>query len=256
MQAEHASDAASHAHPEIVNWVGLLAKSLGHSPLSDFLLHWEKVIFSAMIISIIAFFTITAARRTSLVPGRFQMFVESLVSGLDSLVCGIIGPQGRKYTPFVGSLFIYILVSNLFGLVPLQNATTQFITTTVPLALVVFLYVQWIGITKNGPIGYLYHLCGSPNDIFGWLIVPIMLPLHIIGELAKPLSLSLRLFGNIMGEHILLAVFLMLGVTFLFSFPLHFPFILLSLLLGTIQAFVFTLLSTIYIAMMLPREHA
>jgi F-type H+-transporting ATPase subunit a len=254
------SEGAGHAHPEIVNWIQLLAKSTAPSKFSEFLIDREKVIFSLMVITTISVFTILVSRRAKLIPGRVQLGFETLLSGLDGLVCGILGSQGRTYTPFIGSLFIYILFSNLFGLIPLQNSTMAFITTTAPLAVCVFFYVQWIGITRSGLKGYLFHLCGSPNGLLGLALVPIMLPLHIIGEFAKPLSLSLRLFGNIMGEHILVAVFLMLGVSMLSflpvpaGFPLHFPFLFLSLLLGTIQAFVFTLLTTVYIAMMLPHH--
>ena len=143
---------------------------------------------------------------------------------------------------------------------PLQNSTMGFLTTVVPIALCVFFYVQWTGISKNGILGYLHHLCGSPRDIFGWLVAPLMFPLHVLGEFIKPLSLSFRLYGNIMAGHILLAVFMGMGIAMLrplhipAGVPLHFPFLFLELLVGVIQAFVFTLLSTIYIAMMLPHE--
>jgi F-type H+-transporting ATPase subunit a len=259
---ETARHEASHAHPEAANWVKLLAKSLGHSPVSEFLLRWETAIYSALVVGLISLFAFTVARRARLVPGRLQTALEMLVSGLEGLVTGVLGPEGRRYTPFVGSLFIYILFSNLFGLVPLQNSTMAFLTTTAPLAICVFLYVQWIGITQNGPIGYLYHMCGSPKDVFGWILVPLNFPLHVLGEFIKPLSLSFRLYGNIMAGHILLAVFLGLGVGLLAPLhvpagvPLHFPFLFLEIMVGAIQAFVFTLLSTVYIAMMLPHgEH-
>ena len=135
-----------------------------------------------------------------------------------------------------------------------------FLTTTAPLAVCVFVYVQWTGIAKNGLFGYLHHLCGSPRDIFGWLVAPMMFPLHVLGEFIKPLSLSFRLYGNIMAGHILLAVFMGMGIAMLKPFhipagvPLHFPFLFLELLVGAIQSLVFALLSTIYIAMMLPHE--
>jgi F-type H+-transporting ATPase subunit a len=128
----------------------------------------------------------------------------------------------------------------------------------------VFLYVQWTGIRNLGLIGYLDHLAGSPRDVVGFVLVPLMLPLHVVGELVKPVSLSLRLFGNITGEDVLLAVFVGLGVSLYAT--LHLPFadwlgiplqaIIYPLLLifGFIQALVFTLLSTIYFYMMLPHE--
>ena len=106
------------------------------------------------------------------------------------------------------------------------------------LALVVFIYVQITGFRKLGVGGYFYHLVGSPTDVMGWCLVPLMLPLHVIGELAKPVSLSLRLFGNIMGEDVLIAVFTGLGVLTLsaikspIGIPLEFPFIFLGLLLS------------------------
>ena len=200
-------------------------------------------------------------RGIKLIPGRRQAVLELLITGLDDVVQGVMGPRGRAYTPFLGSIFIYIFISNIFGLVPLQNSSMSFLTSVVPIALCVFFYVQWIGITKNGIFGYLHHLCGSPQDIFGWLVVPLMFPLHVLGEFIKPLSLSFRLYGNVMAGHILLAVFLGLGIQMLkplhvpFGIPLHFPFLFLEILVGVIQAFVFTLLSTVYISMMLPHEH-
>lgn len=261
----HHEAAEAHAkheeHPEIVNWVQLVARAAAPSPLSDFLIKWEKAIFSALVISLISITVIFLTKNLKLVPGRGQAMLEILITGLDDVVHGVMGARGRAYTPFLGSIFIYIFVSNLFGLVPLQNSTMSFLTTVAPIALCVFLYVQWVGLTKNGLLGYLHHLCGSPQDIFGWLVVPLMFPLHVLGEFIKPLSLSFRLYGNVMAGHVLLAVFMGLGIQMLkplhvpFGVPLHFPFLFLEILVGVIQAFVFTLLSTVYIAMMLPHEH-
>ena len=248
--------------PEVLNWVHLIAKMTEPSSFSEFLMKWEHLIYMLIVLSLVALFFVPLSRNLSLKPGRKQSFAEMLISGLDDVVCGIMGPRGRGYTPFVGSIFIYILISNLFGLIPLQNSIMGFITTTAPIALVVFLYVQWTGITKNGLKGYLFHLAGSPENIYGWLLVPLMMPLHIMGEFIKPVSLAFRLFGNIMAGHILLAVFMMIGISCLkplhipIGIPFHVPFLFLEILVSVIQAFVFTLLSTIYIAMMLPHEHS
>lgn len=242
------------------NWIGLLAQSLHPSPVSDFLERWEKTIYSFLVVGLISFFAITVSRKRGQIPTRLRILVEQIVLGLDGLVCGVLGKQGRAYTPFIGTLFIYILVSNLVGLIPLQNSTMSFLTTTVPIAISVFLYVQWIGIVKNGLGGYLYHLAGSPKEIFGYALVPLNLPLHVLGEFIKPLSLSFRLYGNVMAGHILLGVFVMLGIQALaplhvpVGIPFHIPFLFLEIMVGLIQAFVFTLLSTVYIAMMLPHE--
>ncbi|MFT5206993.1 MAG: F-type H+-transporting ATPase subunit a [Candidatus Omnitrophota bacterium] len=262
--AEHAEH-AEHGSPHVVNWITLIAKALEPSSFASQLLHYEKVIYSAIIVFLITWFSLTVYRNMKLVPGRLQVILESVVMWLDDLVCGVTGQGGRQFTPFVGALFIYILVSNLFGLVPLQNSATAYITTTAPLAICVFFYVQWVGITKNGLGGYIFHLMGSPKDVIGWALLPLNFPLHILGEFSKPLSLMFRLYGNVMAGHILVAVFLGLGLSMLKSLhipigvPLHFPFLFLEILVGLIQAFVFSLLTTVYIAMMLPHdqeEHA
>ena len=256
-----AAEASHNEHPEVLNWIQLTARATAPSPFSEFLEKQEKAISSLVVIGLIATLTLWLTRGLHLVPGRRQAAIELLITTLDDVVQGVMGPRGRTYTPFVGSVFIYIFVSNLFGLVPLQGSVMSFLTTTAPIGICVFLYVQWIGLTKNGLGGYLYHLCGNPQDIFGWIVSPLMFPLHVLGELIKPLSLSFRLYGNVMAGHILLAVFMGLGIQMMkplrvpFGFPLHLPFLFLEILVGVIQAFVFTLLSTVYISMMLPHEH-
>lgn len=248
-------------HPEVLNWIKLVARAASPSPFSEFLEKQEKAISSLVVIGLITCLIFWLTQGLGLVPGRRQAALELLITTLDDVVQGVMGSRGRTYTPFVGSLFIYIFVSNLFGLVPLQGSAMSFLTTVAPIAICVFLYVQWIGLTKNGLTGYLHHLCGSPQDIFGWLVSPLMFPLHILGEFIKPLSLSFRLYGNVMAGHILLAVFMGMGIQMLkplhvpFGVPLHFPFLFFEILVGVIQAFVFTLLSTVYISMMLPHEH-
>src|SRR6185503_7925568 len=108
--------------------------------------------------------------------------------------------------------------------------------------------------------GYMDHLMGSPRSLIGWLLVPLMLPIHVMGELAKPISLSCRLFGNIFGEDMLLVAFVTLGITTVsfahspIGLPLQLPFMFLALLTSTLQALVFTVLSTIYFLLMLPHH--
>ena len=252
---------AENAPPHVLNWVHLLAESSNSSNLSGFLLRWESAIFSLIVAVLIACFSFKMARSLKLVPGRGQVIAEQIIGTLDDLICSIMGPRGRAYTPFVGSLFIYILVTNLYGLIPLQNSSTGYLTTTAPLAICVFFYVQYVAIKENGLLGYFYHLAGSPKSIVEWIFVPLNLPLHILGEFIKPVTLMFRLYGNIMAGHILVAVFLQLGIQMLVPLhvpvgvPLHLPFLFLEVLIGAIQAFVFALLSTVYIAMMLPHDH-
>jgi F-type H+-transporting ATPase subunit a len=147
---------------------------------------------------------------------------------------------------------------NWMGMVPFGHSPSTSLNITASLAILVFLYAQWVGISRLGIIGYLDHLAGQPRDAVTWAMVPLMFPLHIIGELAKPMSLALRLFGNITGEDVLIAVFVGLGVAILsFSpvgLPLQTPFYFLGIILSAVQALVFSLLATIYILLMLPHE--
>jgi len=203
-----------------------------------------------------------ASRNPTMIPGKLQNVVEMVIEGLQDFIVSILGDkEGKKHVPFLGSLFVYILAMNLSGVLPLGKSPTASPNTTVALALCVFLYSNFIGLRKNGPIGYLKHLAGSPQSPVEWAFVPLMFPIHVLGEIAKPVSLSLRLFGNVTGEDVLLFAFCSLGVMALaaapwmpFGIPFQTPFILLAFLTSTIQALVFTLLSTIYILLWLPHE--
>ena len=165
----------------------------------------------------------------------------------------ILGPEGRTYVPLIGTLFIYILIMNLAGLVPiLGHSPSSSLNITLSLALTVFVIVQVHGIRSLGIVGYIKHFADLPDKphIAQWILSPLMVVLHVIGELAKPLSLSLRLFGNITGEDVLIAVFVML-VAFT---PLHVFMYPIALLGSFIQALVFAMLSTVYIMLMSPHN--
>lgn len=249
---------------ELPNLVTLLEHLFhGHS-LGTFLHRWETILFTGVVLLFLIGMAWLATRQRSLVPSRGQGMAELFVDGFDDFVCGIVGPIGRQFTPFLGTLFLYIWVSNLAGLVPLlKSPTTGFRSvpdfpipmipiTTVPLAIAVFFYVQWTALRHRGFIGYLDHLAGEPRNIFTIAVSPLMVVLHLLGEIfTKPLSLSFRLFGNIWSEDTVLAVLVGMGITFLW---VEFPLVWLALILSTVQAAVFTLLSTIYIAMVLPHE--
>ncbi len=232
------------------------------SPTARTLVTFQAPIFSLLVAILLCTVCIGGARAMQIMPGRLQNLVEMVIEGLDNFIKGVLGPGEGRYVPFFGTLFLYIYVQNVFGLVPLMFTPTSVLSTTAALALVVFVYVQFEGIRRAGILGYLRHMAGDPRDPVGWAMTPLMFPLHVVGELAKPISLSLRLFGNMMGEETLIAVFLGLGVSILafthlpIGFPLHIPFIFLAMLTTLIQALVFMLLSTIYMALVLPHhEH-
>jgi F-type H+-transporting ATPase subunit a len=255
-------EAAGHAegHPELPNIITIIYDQFSSTAVVQFLHHWEDVFFSLLITLFLGILCYTATRKPQLVPRGLQNFLEMIVEALSNFVCGILGEEGKRYVPFLGTLFIYILCMNLFGLVPGMKSPSASINTTAALAITVFVYVQYTGIRKLGVIGYLDHFAGRPRDLVGIMLVPLMFPLHIISELAKPLSLSLRLFGNILGEDVLIAVFVALGVGILaftnlpMGVPIHFPFVFLAMLTSAVQALVFAALSTIYFLMMFPQE--
>lgn len=204
------------------------------------------VIMSVLIISFLAVVSFLATRRLKKIPGRVQSLFEIAVEGLDGLVKAQIGPKGTTFLPLVGTLFIYILFMNLIGQVPLFHSPTNNINTTLSLALIVFFITQYCGIKNYGILGYLKHMAGKPI----WM-APMMFPLHLMQEFfTRPLSLAMRLFGNIMGEDTVLAIFVGFS-PFLLGFipiPAQLPMVFLGLLASTLQAGIFALLTCFYIA--------
>ena len=250
------------AGPEkFANVITVLHRAFPDAPWSKFLHHYEVVIFSLFIALMLCVIAMIATRNPQMIPGPLQNVIEMAVEGLYNFIVDILGPRyGPRYVPFLGTLFIYILAMNLFGLIPFMDSPTSSLNVTVALALVVFIYSQYIGFRELGPLGWLDHMAGNPRSAVGWILVPLMLPIHLMGELAKPISLACRLFGNIFGEDMLLVAFASLGITSLavthlpIGLPLQLPFMFLALLTSTLQALVFTVLSTIYFLLMLPHD--
>ncbi|MFA6349418.1 MAG: F0F1 ATP synthase subunit A [Candidatus Omnitrophota bacterium] len=239
--------------PELPNLVTILEHKFAHTGLAPFLKLWENVIFSLIIVAALSVFAYFAGRRAKMIPGKLQNIAELLVGPLDEFVCGILGPRGRRYTPFIGTLFIYIFLMNLSGLVPLFKSSTSSWSTTLALALCVFIYVQYTAIKELGFLGYLDHLMGNPR---GGMALSIVFPLlmfflHIVNELVRPITLSLRLRSNIWGEDVLLAVLAGFG---LMGVPLIIFSMLLAIIAAAVQALVFCLLTTIYFALILTHE--
>lgn len=238
---------------EIPNFVTLLAEHLKSNRISQYLYGWENVIFSVIALAVISVTAYLASRKINLIPSRLQGAFELLVSGVDDFVCGIIGPKGRRYTPFIGTLFVYILLMNLFGLVPLMKSSTTSWSITLALALLVFIYVQYAGIRELGFLGYVDHLLGKPRGLMAFFFVMplMMLFLHIVSELVRPISLSLRLRSNIWGDDMLLSLIAGFGIK---GIPLLLFNSLLVVLASVVQAIVFCLLTTIYFALVLSHE--
>jgi F-type H+-transporting ATPase subunit a len=165
---------------------------------------------------------------------RWQNALEVIVGGIRSQAREIGGEGADDYLPFVGTLFLFIGLSNLLEIVPGWHAPTGSLSTTIALAACVAVAVPLLGIRQHGCIGYLKHYL-SPTVL--------MLPLHIISELSRTLALAVRLFGNIMSGGMIAGVLLAIA-------PLFFPAVMqaLGLLTGMIQAYIFAILATVYIA--------
>ncbi|MBI4590637.1 MAG: F0F1 ATP synthase subunit A [Candidatus Rokubacteria bacterium] len=207
--------------------------------------------------------SILASRRLQLVPTGLQNFMEIVLEQFLTLLDDVVGHEGRRYLPLIATLGLFILTSNLLGLVPGLMAPTSNLNTTAACALIVFFAYHWIGIRKQGLGRYVRHLCGPVL----WL-APLMFVVEIFSHLARPLSLSLRLFGNMTGGHILLAVIFSLtlgmvgwgasgslagvlvglpGSALLIAFTTGF-LLPLKILVAFLQAFIFCMLSMLYIA--------
>ncbi len=205
------------------------------------------VVTAWLVILILVALAWAGSRRRQRVPGGLQNVWEWYIDWVRDFCRDQIGPDGAKYAPMLGTLFLYILVMNLFGLIPGFITPTMSLNTTAGLALCVFLAVQWFGFAEQG-VGYLMHYVGEP-----WWLFPINIPVHIIGEIAKPLSLAVRLFGNMFGEETAIFRMAALGAALLpfvhVPIPVQFVNVLLHLIIGPIQAFIFFILSAAYIHM-------
>lgn len=179
-----------------------------------------------------------------LVPGKLQNVFEVIIGGLEDFVVGNIGEDGRKIFHVLIALFLFIITMNLMGLVPGFDAPTANVNTNAAMALFTFCYYNWIGLRRWG-VGYIKHFCGP----FWWL-TPLMLPLELISHCARPLSLTLRLFGNIRGEEIVLVLFFLLA-PLVGTIPIYFLFGLAKCL----QAFIWFMLSMIYLKGSLEHAH-
>lgn len=248
---------ASHVADELPNFITVLEHLFPKSHLVHFLFSWENLVFSLMVLAFIVVRSTGAARKKDLLPGTLQNRWEIVVEGLANFITGILGPRGLEHAPFLGTMFLYILLQNWLGLLPFMKSPTSAWSTTIALASLTTVYVQWVGIKEHGLVNYLKHLAGNPVGILGIALMPLMLVINVSIEFfAVPLSLSLRLFANVSSEDKLLHKFAELNVMYHWL-PFFFQLFanVLVILFSFIQAFVFLLLSTVYISLVLPHDH-
>lgn len=206
---------------------------------------FEALCFSLLVILFISIIVILSSAKYRRIPKGLSNFTEVCYEKLRGIVVSLMGESGVKFFPFLGTIFIFIFVSNLVGLLPASRSPTMTLSITLALGLSTFLFVQAAGIKANGVIGHLKHFCGPV-----WYLAFLMLPIELLSECVKPLSLSFRLFGNISGKEKVIEEFIKLGDVV----PIQLPILFLGVLVSLLQAFIFTALSCIYLSTVTAHE--
>ncbi|MDR1842055.1 MAG: F0F1 ATP synthase subunit A [Holophagales bacterium] len=238
---------ASYLATLLTNWLGLERHDWGAfahgQPLS--VLERYDHLFAAVLAALTTILLVFLVRlRMTKVPRPYQQVMEYAVTFVRNLVGENVEHHPEKYVPLVGTMGFFVLLNNLFGLAPLPSGTGNW-NVTLACALVVFCYYNWQGMREHGFIKYWAHFLGPV-----WWLAPLMFPLEILGLVSRILSHSLRLFGNVAGEHVVAGIFFGM-LPFLLPVPLMF----LGIFFGMIQAFVFIMLTAIYISGAVAHEH-
>jgi F-type H+-transporting ATPase subunit a len=204
----------------------------------------DAITYTWLIIVLLLVLSVLATKAIKTVPGGLQNFMETVIGSIENMIVETMGEHGRPFFPLIATLAIFVLVSNLIGLIPGFFPPTANINTTAACAVIVFLSTHVVGIKHHG-LGYIKHFLGP----IAWL-APVMFFIEVIGHLSRPVSLTLRLFGNMNGHELVLMIFFGLAP---FLVPL--PMMLMGVLVSFIQAFVFMLLAMIYIQGSLEHAH-
>jgi F-type H+-transporting ATPase subunit a len=205
-------------------------------------------LFMVLTVSVISLFFVAATQKKSLVPNKMQLIAEMAFEFVSKMISETAGKDARPYFPFILSLFLFVLVANLLGMLPYSFTVTSHIIVTFALAFFIFIGVTVVGFAKHG-ISYLKLFVPSGVPIF---LLPLIIVIEVISYLSRPVSLSVRLFANMMAGHTMLKVFggfvVSLGILGGWL-PLGFAVALtgLELLVAFIQAYVFAILTCIYL---------
>lgn len=201
---------------------------------------FEGLCYSLTVMLFLSFIAFVGVKGYQKIPKGLQNLLEMIVDGLRSMFRMLIGKDADKHLPFLGTMFLFIFTMNIIGIIPFFRAPTMVLSVTLALGACTFLYVQTQGIKAHGLVGYLKHMMGPLL-----LLAPLMLPLELLGEFIKPISLSLRLYGNISGEDTLIEKFLEMGAAI--GVPIQLPFVAFAVFTSFLQAFIFTGLTCIYL---------
>jgi F-type H+-transporting ATPase subunit a len=213
--------------------------------LDHFAHEYPHVIYSWVVMTLLICLGLLAAKKVSIIPSKAQNVFEIIISGMENFMVDITGEEGRWLFPIIGTIFIYIFSCNLIGLVPGFFPPTASLNTTLGCALVVVIFTHVIGVKYHG-VKYIKHFLGPV-----WWMIPIIFPIEIIGHIARIMSLTFRLFGNMMGHELVLGI--LFGLAGLFFAPL--PLMALGIFVALVQAFVFFLLSIMYFTGAMEHAH-
>ena len=222
-------------HP--IMFLAVIADFIG-GPVADFAHHYPHILYSWLVMLVLIVLGRLATAKISMVPGGLQNFFEYVIESIENFQTSIMGEKGKVFFPLMATLLLYVWICNWQGLVPGSFAPTSNLNTTASLAIVIFITTHAVGIAMNGP-GYIKHFLG-PMPV----LAPLMFVIEVISHLARLISLSLRLFGNVMGEDMVILILFALAGAYFAPLPMMF----LGLLTGFLQAFIITLLAMIYIS--------
>ncbi len=213
--------------------------------LAGFAHEYPHVVYTWVVMAILILLGFLATRGISLIPQKLQNLFEMIISGIEEFMVTVTGEEGRWLLPIAATLFLFIAFSNLIGLVPGFFPPTASLNTTLACALIVVVFTHVIGIKYHGA-SYIKHFLGPV-----WWMTPLIFPIEIIGHLARILSLAFRLFGNMMGHELVLAILFMLAGAFFAPLPI----MALGIFVAVVQAFVFFLLSIMYFTGAMEHAH-
>ena len=213
--------------------------------LGAFAHHYPHVIYSWIIMIFLIVVGGLAVKGLSMIPTKGQNFWEIVIDGMEEFMVDLTGDEGRWFFPLIATVFLYIAACNLSGLLPGFYPPTASLNTTASCALVVVIFTHIIGVKYHGA-AYIKHFLGPI-----WWMVPIIFPIEIIGHLARIMSLSFRLFGNMMGHELVLAILFMLAGAFFAPLPI----MAMGVFVALVQAFVFFLLSIMYFTGAMEHAH-
>jgi F-type H+-transporting ATPase subunit a len=198
-------------------------------------------VYVGLISLIVILVGMAAVSKKAKVPGRLQAAFEIMYESLRGIYMSALGHGGERHLPLAFALFFYILFCNILELVPLIKAPTANPSVTLAMGIIVFFYVQYVGIKARGLGGYLKHFMGPLP-----LLIPLIFVIEVMGEFIKPFSLGMRLFGNIYAEDVMNE----LAATAVPFFPMQVLVYFLQIFTGVIQAFIFSILTCAYIGLM------